>query len=77
MDILPTDLIYECISFLDWKEYYKLCKHINIELRLSIYFKCNLQKITIDNVCKEKEEYVDVVKFLHSVSASFTYIIDD
>src|SRR5688572_19892773 len=72
MDILPTDLIYECIFFLDWKEYYKVCKYINIDLRLNIYFRNNNQQLTNDSICEETEEYLEVVKFLHSINAPFT-----
>ena len=60
MNILPTDLVYECISFLDWKEYYKLCKYINIDLRLNIYFRNNNQQLTINYICGEKEEYLEI-----------------
>ncbi len=72
MDILPTDLIYECISFLDWKEYYKLCKHINIDFRFNVYFRNNNQILGIDSICGEKEEYLEIVKFLHSINVPFT-----
>src|SRR5688572_3646884 len=76
MDILPTDLptdiVYVCIEFLDWKEYYKLCKHIHIDFRFNVYFRNNNQKLSIDDVCYEKEEYLEVVKFLHSINAPYT-----
>ncbi len=77
MNILPTDLVYACIEFLDWKEYYKLCKYINIDLRLNIYFRNNDQKIKIDNICDENEEYLEIVKFLHSINAPYTYLAMD
>ncbi len=72
MDILPTELVYECISFLDWKEYYKLCKYINIDLRLNIYFRDNDQTLEIDSICEEDEEYLEIVKFLHSINTPYT-----
>ena len=76
MDILPIDLpadiVYTCIEFLDWREYYKLCKHMNIDLRLNIYFRNNSQTLKIDNICNEKEEYLEVVKFLNSINAPYT-----
>ena len=52
MNNLLQDLVYECLFFLDWKEYHKVCKHINIDLRLNIYFKNNNQILIIDDICK-------------------------
>ncbi len=72
MNILPTDLVYSCIEFLDWKEYCKLCKHMNIDLRLNIYFRNNNQQLTIDSICEEDEEYLEIIKFLNSINASYT-----
>ncbi len=72
MDVLPTDLVYACIEFLNWKEYYHTCKHLNIDLRLNIYFRDNNQNLTVNNICEEKKEYLEVVKFLHSINAPYT-----
>ncbi len=78
MDHLSKDLVYECIEFLeflDWKEYYHLCKFINIDLRFNIYFKNNpqkLDKLDIDDICDEEKEYLEIVQFLYSAGYQFT-----
>src|SRR5688572_8477815 len=72
MDFLPTDLVYECLFFLDWKEYYEVCKYLNINLKLNVYFRNYLHLMSIDEICNEKEEYLDIVKFLHSINKPYT-----
>ncbi len=72
MNNLPQDLQYVCIEFLDWKEYYKLCKHMNIDFRFSVYFRNNNQILIIDEICDKNEGYLEVVKFLHSINVPYT-----
>lgn len=70
------ELLYECLFYLDWKEYYKLCKYINVDLNIHIYFKYNPQNDPsyLLNVCKEKEEYLEIVEYLCTHKTIQTWI---
>lgn len=72
MDLLPRDIVYECLNFLDCIEYYEMCKYVGIPLRFNIFFK-NYQKDDIIgiNVCNEKKEYVEIIEYL--LSNEFRY----
>ncbi len=69
MNNLSQDLIYECLFFLDWKEYYRVCKKMNIALRLNVYFKYH-ELLDFDEVCNKSEEYLEILHYLHSINAS-------
>ncbi len=72
MDLLPSDLVYECLNFLDSIEYYEMCKYVGIPLKFNLFFK-NYQKddIIAVNVCNEKKEYVEIIEYL--LSNEFRY----
>lgn len=72
MDLLPKDLLYECLYFLRWDEYYDVCKHMNIALRFDIYLRNNQAKMDIDYICNQVCEYLEIVKCLHSMNARCT-----
>jgi hypothetical protein len=72
----PKNIILEILYFLEWEEFYKILQHnnFNIQKNLKIYTKYNnsLNKLTINNVCNMKTEYLEVVKYLHQNLVSFT-----
>ena len=72
----PKNITFEILYFLEWKEFYKILQHngLNIQEQLKIYVKCNnsLNNLTIDKVCENEIEYLEVVKYLHSIGAECT-----
>ncbi len=60
--VLPLDLVYECLNFLDWKEFYHLCKLIEIPLNFKRYK--NAFPIP-EIVCAEKYEYLELITYLY------------
>ncbi len=67
MNNLLQDLVYECLFFLDWKEYYDICKKMDISLKLNVYFKHSVYRPSLNDVCKEKEEYLEIIEYLSEV----------
>ncbi len=46
-ELLPTELIYKCLFYLGFKEYYQICKWFNMKLRFSLYVReCKQTLIT-------------------------------
>ncbi len=72
MDTLPTDIVYVCIEYLNWKEYYKICKHMGIDFRFNVYFRNTNQKINIDVLCLQEEEYLEIIQYLYSINSPYT-----
>jgi hypothetical protein len=70
---LPKDILSNVFSFLDWIEFYKVIKYFKYDIpqQLIRYSKSNnsLTKITIDNMCANRIEYLELVEFLYSVNA--------
>jgi len=58
---------FEILLFLNWNEYYDVVKELKIQLRLEIYNKYNnsMYKLTINDVCKMKREYLEIVQYLY------------
>ncbi len=64
MNQISKDLIYECLNYLDWKEYYHTCKIFKIDHKFKNYFKICNQEITINMIVEQKEEYLEIFKYL-------------
>jgi hypothetical protein len=68
---LPKDILLEILYFLDWKKIYKLIKifKYNIPEQLRIYDKYNnsLKYVEINDICDNRIEYLEIVKYLHSI----------
>lgn len=67
MNILPQDLLYECLFFLDWDEYHDVCKHLNIDFKFNIYFR-NRRIPSYISTCNSKIERLEIVKYLYSIN---------
>lgn len=68
MDLsLPLDILYECLFFLKWNEYYNICKLLDISNRFAIYFK-NSGVVSIYDICNMEEENLDIVNiYIHII----------
>jgi hypothetical protein len=68
---LPKDIIYDILYFLDWKEFYKVIKYLKYDIsqHLILYGKYNnsLKHLEIDEICGNSIEYLEIVKYLHSI----------
>ena len=79
-----NEIIYEILFFLDWRDYYNVIRKLDMPLKFNIYHKYNKSLInkslinkSIDDICSEKREYLEVVKFLYSIDAPLTKVAMD
>ncbi len=74
---LINDLLYECLFFLDWPEYYDYCNQLGLELRFDIYMKKNedwLGHLSILEICQNSINYINIIKDLCKIQ---TYSINE
>ncbi len=50
----------------NWDEYHDVCKHLNIDFKFNIYFR-NRKILNYFDVCSHQREYLEVIKYLHSI----------
>lgn len=66
MDYLPKDIVYECIGYLHWKEYYDVCELFCIPLEMTRYGYQHTWYISdLYDMCDGKREYVEVLGYLY------------
>ncbi len=66
MDYLSKDIVYECIGYLHWKEYYDVCELFCIPLEIKRYSYQHTWYMTDPyDMCDGKREYVEVLRYLY------------
>lgn len=62
--MMATDVLYECLFYLEWDEYCDVCKYLNVPYRFDVYFKYHSIPIpTQFKICNHEKEYLDI--FIH------------
>jgi serine/threonine protein kinase len=73
---LPKDIILEVLYFLDWEGFYKVIEYLKYDIpkQLIRYDKYNnlLKNLEICDICKNSIEYLEIVKYLHSIGKECT-----
>lgn len=65
MNHLPVDLVYECLNFLDWKEYYRVCELFAIPFNFKRFFKDAPIILGSSDVINNEYEYLELIKYLY------------
>ncbi len=66
-----SDLLYEILFFMDWKNYYHICEYLQLDFRLKIYFKHNKQLPTIIDLYQSARDYVKIHKYLYKHDSEY------
>ncbi len=64
MNRLSTDLINYITTFLKWNDYCDFFLSINKKINLPLYLKLSKTTLTIDDVCNNEREYLQVMKYV-------------
>jgi hypothetical protein len=80
--LFPKKIIFEILHFLEWKEFYNILKHygFNITKQLEIYAKYNNSLSyfeLVGDACCEDVEYLEIVKYLHSIGKKSSFMAID
>lgn len=62
---MATDMLYECLFYLEWDEYCDVCKYLDIPYRFDVYFKYH-RIPTQFTICNHKKEYTDIFTHLYN-----------
>jgi enhancing lycopene biosynthesis protein 2 len=78
----PKNIIFEILYFLEWNEFYNILKHygFNITKQLKIYAKYNDSLSyfeCVGDACCEDVEYLEIVKYLHSIGKPSSFMAID
>ncbi len=66
MDYLSKDIVYECIGYLHWKEYYDVCELFGITLEIKRY--CHNYTFDRDDMyrmCECNDKYIELIRYLY------------
>src|SRR5687768_3960379 len=65
MNYLPKDLIYECLNFLDWKDYYDVCELFKMLLELKRYNAKSILDNNVTDIFNQEREYMEIIRYLY------------